>query len=106
MTPAGAVTLLHSFAGGATEGQSPYDSMIQGSDGNLYGMTQLGGAVSKGTVFRMTPAGTVTLLHSFAGGTADGQGPIGSLVQGSDGNLYGMTQLGGAGSKGTVFVIN
>jgi uncharacterized repeat protein (TIGR03803 family) len=55
-------------------------------------------------VFKITPAGTETVLHSFAG-TSDGGKPAGALIQGSDGNFYGTTFTGGAGSQGTVYKI-
>ena len=100
MTPGGAVTLLHSFAGGATDGSSPYAALVQGTDGNLYGTTLLGGASSDGTVFKITPAGSFTLMHSFAGGASDGQSPYCALLEGTDGNFYGTTFLGGSTSSG------
>ncbi|MEO9230737.1 MAG: choice-of-anchor tandem repeat GloVer-containing protein [Devosia sp.] len=105
ITTAGVESVLHSFAGGTADGQSPFGSLIQGVDGNLYGMTEGGGTNSVGTVFSVTTAGVESVLYSFAGG-ADGQGPYGSLIQGVDGNLYGMTYDGGANSVGTVFMIN
>ena len=82
------------------------DSYLKQCDARVVGMTEQGGASSMGTVFQMTPAGVVTVLHSFAGAPADGQIPFGSLIQGSDGNLYGMTTAGGAHSLGTVFKID
>ena len=106
ITPAGVETVLHSFAGGTGDGALPYCSLIQASDGNLYGMTNTGGANNVGTVFKITPSGTVTVLHSFAGSTSDGANPYGDLIQASDGNLYGMTWGGGANNMGTVFKIN
>ena len=73
MTLAGAVTNLHSFIVG--EGSGPLSPLIQATDGNFYGTTRAGGAVppdlNLGTVFKMTPAGVVTILHSFTGDTAD-----------------------------------
>src|SRR5260221_6369365 len=80
------LTALHSFTGGGAKG--PFAAMIQGTDGNLYGTTVSGGLYNLGTVFRMTPAGTVTLLHSFAGGTTDGDFPSASLIQATHGNFY------------------
>jgi uncharacterized repeat protein (TIGR03803 family) len=101
MTPAGAVTVLHSFTGG-TDGSTPTAGLIQTEDGNLYGTTSLGGSANLGTVFKMTSAGAVTVLHSFAGGS-DGSSPQASLVQAAGGNLYGTTKAGGASNLGTVF---
>ncbi len=70
---------------------------MQGSDGNFYGTTSSGGSNNDGTVFKITPGGTLTTLYSFSGN--DGLEPVASLVQGSDGNFYGTT-LNGIGSKG------
>jgi uncharacterized repeat protein (TIGR03803 family) len=101
---AGAESVLHSF-GGTGDGTSPGGSLIQGSDGNLYGMTSSGGANSKGTVFKITPAGAESVLYSFGASASDGAGPDGGLIQATDGNLYGMTSGGGTYGAGTVFKI-
>src|SRR5215831_12867854 len=85
--------------------------LVQGTDGNFYGTTSAGGVSNKGTVFKITPWGVLTTLHSFSGN--DGAGPNG-LVQGTDGNFYGTTLEGGTDSDcpyvfydgcGTVFKI-
>jgi uncharacterized repeat protein (TIGR03803 family) len=104
VTPGGTETVLYSFAGGS-DGEHPYAGVIQGSDGNFYGTTYQGGASGLGTVFKITPSGTETVLHSFAGGSSDGANPEAGLIQGTDGNFYGNTYLGGASSLGTVFEI-
>ena len=80
--------------------------MIFDGTGNLYGTTGGGGigATAQGTVFELTPSGTETILHAFAGGT-DGANPPANLVQGTDGNLYGTTGAGGAKGDGTFFKI-
>jgi len=96
-------TVLYAFAGG--DGANPYAGLIQGSDGNFYGTTYGGGANGDGSVFKLTPNGSETLLYSFAGGTADGANPYGGLLQGSDGTLYGTTVNGGANGYGTVFAL-
>ncbi len=161
-------TVLHSFGTSTGEGTNPFENpLLQGVDGNLYGMTTEGGDNGTGTIFRMAPDGSVTTLHSFgpvdpqtqagpdlaspstnalmlasdgnyyatvrSGGnniyglggiiklTPDGQEsvlyalqgdgsqegyqPVGSLVQGADGALYGVTQWGGAESEGVIFKI-
>ena len=108
ITTAGVETVLHSF-GGEGDGANPMGRLIQGRDGNLYGTTSMGGDKGRGTVFKITTAGVETVLHSFAGG-ADGKGPNGRLIQGPDGNLYGMTSAGlaspvGDKNNGTVFKI-
>ena len=90
MTPAGVVTVLHHFTGVSPEGTQPNTPPIQGNDGNFYGMTSAGGASTYGTVYKMTPTGTVTTLHGFTRG-ADGATPTTPLVLGNDGNFYGGT---------------
>jgi uncharacterized repeat protein (TIGR03803 family) len=102
ITPSGNETVLHAFAKSGTDGQTPYAGLIQGSDGNLYGTTYFGGANGFGTVFKVTPSGTETVLYSFAGGN-DGEHPYAGVIQGSDGNFYGTTYQGGASGYGTVF---
>lgn len=94
-------TTLHPFSG--SEGANPQAALIQGTDGNLYGTAKYGGMSDDGTVFKMTPNGSVTALYAFSG--SDGANPSGSLVQGTDGNFYGTTELGGANGDGTVFQI-
>jgi uncharacterized repeat protein (TIGR03803 family) len=88
--PAQTFTTLVNFDG--TNGANPvYVSLVQGTDGNLYGTTLLGGANGYGLVFKVTPAGTLTTLHSFSGYPMDGSAPYGGLVLGTDGNFYGTT---------------
>jgi uncharacterized repeat protein (TIGR03803 family) len=98
------VTTVYNFAGGKTSGSNPwYVTLVQGTDGDLYGTTYNGGAHSVGTAFKVTTSGTFTLLHSFAGGTTDGANPTGGLTLGTDGNFYGTTQQGGTQSQGVIF---
>lgn len=105
ITPTGTYTVLHAWAGNTSDGCKVAGPLIQGSDGNFYGTTSVGGTVGAGTVFKITPTGTETMLHSFAGG-ADGITPNrGGLIEGNDGNFYGMTSAGGTASYGTVFQI-
>ena len=91
--------LLHVF-GGAGDGAIALGALIDGGDGFFYGTTQYGGAFGHGTVYRMTPAGAVTILHNFSG--ADGSFPGAGVVLGADGNLYGTAIAGGSG-HGTIF---
>ncbi|MDD5559066.1 choice-of-anchor tandem repeat GloVer-containing protein [Candidatus Methylomirabilis sp.] len=96
-------TVLHHFAGGVTDGSQSWAGLIQGTDGALYGTTELGGSSGLGTVFKLTTNGSgFTLLHTFVSGSADGAYPLAGLIQGADGALYGTTWGGGAG-VGTVF---
>ncbi|HKS75635.1 MAG TPA: choice-of-anchor tandem repeat GloVer-containing protein [Terriglobales bacterium] len=94
ITPAGAFTLLHTFA--ATDGYQPEASMILGANGNFYGTTELGGTLGYGTVFEMTRSGQITVLHSFAGYPSEGAYPIAGVVQAANGTLYGTTERGGS----------
>ncbi len=113
VTSAGVFTVLHRFlidpVSGGVDGLGPVASLIVGNDGNFYGTTADGGTNNVGTVYKMTPDGTVTILHTSgeAYNRTDSPGgtqPYGSLVQGPDGNFYGTTPGGGTG-QGTVFKI-
>ena len=103
---AGTETVLYSFGSSATDGSAPLSGLIMDGAGNLYGTTSAGGTYGLGTVFKISPNGTETVLHAFAGGTTDGQFPLRRLVMDSAGNLYGTTALGGANDLGTVFKIS
>jgi len=97
--------VLCSFTGG-NDGDSPQASLIQGPNGRLYGTTVYGGASGTGTVFAINPDGAdFTMLYSFMGGN-DGNYPQDSLLQGTDGRLYGTTLYGGTSGMGTVFAIS
>lgn len=96
--------LLHSFAGGTSDGSYPRGALVF-KGGALYGMTRWGGASDKGTVFKINLNGTgYKILHSFAGGPADGFIPCGGLVM-KGAFLYGMTSDGGASDLGVVFKV-
>ncbi len=99
-------TVLYSFTGGA-DGDVPFAGVVQATDGNLYGTTFSGGANNNtmvcpdggcGTIFKITPSGTLTTLYSFCSQShcEDGASPDAGLIQATDGNLYGTTQGGGA----------
>ena len=93
LTPAGVFTTLYNFTGGA-DGSLP-NSLIQGADGNFYGSTLCGPEsppntfTGLGKIFKITPAGAMTTLYSFTGGI-DGGNP-GKVIQGTEGNFYGIT---------------
>ena len=101
LSPIGIGTVLHRFTGGA-DGFWPFAGLIQDTAGNLYGTTLAGGAESQrcvqptcGVVFRLSPTGTETVLHTFTG-SADGGSPQAGLIQDAAGNLYGTAAIGGA----------
>ena len=127
ISPSGALTALYNFCsqGGSacTDGELPVAGLVQGNDGNFYGTTGNGGIACPadpgtepgtvpgcGTVYKVTPSGTYTLIHSFTGGS-DGAFPNSKLVEGPDGNLYGTTSCCYTSSaqnldvSGTVFKI-
>jgi len=96
--------VLHSFAGYPTDGAGPVASLIRDAAGNLYGTTGRGGAlIYYGVVFKLSPTGTETVLHSFAGPPTDGAGPVASLIRDAAGNLYGTAEAGGENNSGVVF---
>jgi len=106
ITPAGKITLLHTFAG--SDGEYPLGILVQGPDGNFYGTTSGGGASgANGVVFKITPTGTYTLLHSFIFSSQylDAQIPYAGLTLGTDGNFYGTTGYGGNENDGAIFKI-
>jgi uncharacterized repeat protein (TIGR03803 family) len=105
VTPAGIFTDLHDFSNTGGDGAQPGAPPIQATDGNLYGTTYYGGANGQGTVYKLTPSGTLTILYSFQNGT-DGTNPNAPLVQGKDGNLYGSTANHGANFYGVIFKIS
>ncbi|HTT62057.1 MAG TPA: choice-of-anchor tandem repeat GloVer-containing protein [Bryobacteraceae bacterium] len=108
ITPQGAFNTIYNFCSLANcaDGYSPYTTLVSGADGNLYGITPLGGANGYGTVYRITLNGTLTTLYSF--GAADGNCGYYScapMVQAADGSFYGTTPYGGANGAGTIFQI-
>ena len=105
----GVFHVLHNFCSqsGCGDGISP-GALVRGLDGNFYGTTLAGGKNHAGTVFRMTPAGAVTVLHSFcaAKNCADGEQPAPALVEGRNGDFYGTTAQKGAYRSGTIFAVS
>lgn len=108
LAPSGHLTTLHRFKQ-YNDGAQPEVALVQAADGNFYGTTGAGGSRSSkpcrdtgcGTIFEVTPAGTETVIYNFCiqNNCADGLYPYSSLIQGTDGNLYGTTKLGGANSN-------
>ena len=116
ITPDGKLTTIYNFCSAisCTDGRYPYAGLVQATNGNLYGTTESGGTSPTncingtpgcGTVFEITPGGTLTTLYSFCSQTkcTDGASPYAGLVQAADGNFYGTTSAGGSNNLGTVF---
>jgi len=110
ITPHGKLTVLYSFSG-TPDGETPKGAIIQATDGNFYGTTEKGGVNGYGSIYKMTRAGALTIIHSF---NEDGLGlqPLAGLVQATDGKFYGAAaSLGGFGvifqitSSGTYAVL-
>lgn len=101
LTTTGVQTVLHNFAGG-TDGANPDGFLVRDKAGNLYGTTTAGGTSGAGTVFKVTTAGTESVLYSFTGKN-DGSAPEAGLAIDAAGNLYGSSSAGGAHGNGTVF---
>jgi len=115
VTLKGALTTLYTFCAqtGCSDGKSPYAGLVQGTDGNFYGMTYIGGdevntSEGGGTLFKITPSGVLTTLKSFCSDSncTDGVNPLGGVMQATNGDFYGMTTGGGAKSEGTVFSLS
>jgi len=101
-SPGAALTSLFLFTGGS-DGAFPYAGLVQGQDNNLYGTTAGGGASYQGATFRLSLAGTMSTLHSFAYGTSGGEEPYAPLVQGTNSYFYGNTYAGGSKGYGTLY---
>jgi uncharacterized repeat protein (TIGR03803 family) len=104
---AGTLTTIYNFCSqlDCADGEYPYNGLILGTDGHFYGTTYgMGAHGNGGTVFKVTPAGVLTTLYSFCAQATctDGAEPIGGVIQGTNGNLYGTTVAGGTG-YGTLF---
>jgi uncharacterized repeat protein (TIGR03803 family) len=110
ITPGGKLTKLYTFCSqsNCADGYAPYAGLVFATDGNFYGTTAGGGSNGDGTVFEITPSGTLTTLHSFDG--TDGVMPYAGLAQGTNGSFYGTTYVGGdnggALTYGTIFSLS
>lgn len=106
LAPDRTLTMLHSFTQ-QSDGGFPTAAPILDVAGNLYGTTSAGGAgTNAGVVYKVTPTGTLTVLHTFLGDPVDGGVPVAGLIADGQGNLYGTTSAGSKGSSvraGTVF---
>jgi uncharacterized repeat protein (TIGR03803 family) len=111
LSASGTETILYSFGATSTDGQSPQAGLVMDTKGNLYGTTTYGGVYTQGTVFELSPSTTTgiwteTILWSFGATATDGFMPWAALIRDSKGNLYGVTELGGANGTypgGTVY---
>jgi uncharacterized repeat protein (TIGR03803 family) len=106
MDTSGTETVLHSFAGGTTDGAYPvYTSLLMDKNGNLYGVTEYGGASGEGVVYMLSSSGTLTVLHNFTG-YPDGCYPNGTPARDKKGNLYGTANACGSSNLGIVWKVS
>ena len=99
------IDVVYSFAPVVNGPHNPQGGLTQDSDGTFYGTTYGGGSGNSfGTVFKVTPTGTMTKLFSF--NNSNGARPQAGLIRGNDGKFYGTTSQGGLNNKGTVFGIS
>jgi uncharacterized repeat protein (TIGR03803 family) len=110
ITPGGTLTTLYSFCSqsGCTDGSAPVAGLVQATDGNFYGTTYSGRSYGYGTIFKITPSGTLTTLYSFCSqsGCRDGEFAEAALIQATNGNFYGTTLAGGTLDSGTIFSLS
>jgi uncharacterized repeat protein (TIGR03803 family) len=107
MTAQGVITTLHNFCtqSNCADGRVPEFALVEASNGSFYGLTE-GGNTAHPTLFKMLPAGKLTTLHTFCVDLStclDGDLPTGPLVEGPDGDLYGVTLNGGTAGGGTIY---
>jgi uncharacterized repeat protein (TIGR03803 family) len=114
ISPAGAFATLYSFctttngSGSCTDGTIPVSGVVQAANGNFYGTTLYGGSAGRGNMFEITPTGTLRQIYSFCSQTNCADGILSlhePLIQGGDGNLYGITGGGGPNGGGTIFKV-
>ena len=102
----GKLTVLHSFAGGTSDGCAPNGSVLQDKAGNFYGTTEYCGSSKNGTIWEVSKTGKETILHNFAGGTSDGCNPAAGVTRDPKGNLYGVTYGCGANNYGALYELS
>ncbi len=104
LTASGTFSNLYAFTGQQGDGFNPgYSTLVMDSAGNLYGTTYAGGAYGVGTVFKVTPSGTESVVYNFS--YPNGSFPRAGVIRDASGNLYGTTFQGGANGGGTVFKV-
>jgi uncharacterized repeat protein (TIGR03803 family) len=111
LTPSGQETVLYSFCGNNQCGPAYTGALVLDSQGNIYGTTPYTGTNDSGTIYKLSPAGVMTVLYNFCSQTncADGGIPYAGVFMDSAGNLYGTTYQGGIGGyqgKGVLYKLS
>jgi uncharacterized repeat protein (TIGR03803 family) len=107
LTSDGTYTVLHNFAGAPSDGAIPHGGhLIMDKNGDLYGVTLGGGRKDQGVLYKLSKNGTVTVLHSFAGGKKDGCQPQGTVAIDTAGDFYGIANACGAFNYGIVWKVS
>jgi len=104
LTPAGKVTAIYNFCSEAAcaDGSTPYGGLVLATNGFFYGTTSAGGGTANsGTVYKITAAGALTVMHTFDG--TDGELSYVGMIQATNGTLYGTTSAGGSDGAGAIF---
>lgn len=111
VTPSGVLTTIYNFASSNLWSSQPTSTLLLANDGNFYGTTMDGGVCDCGILFRVTPGGAMTVVYEFAttNGAFDSNAPtnpIGGVIQGTDGYLYGTATYGGAHASGAIYRVS
>ncbi len=106
LNTSGKFKVLHSFKGGTKDGCYPDGSALRDLLGNLYGTTARCGSSNRGIIWKVNKEGKETVLHNFAGYPSDGENPLAGVSRDSKGNLYGVTEMGGAFANGAVYELS
>lgn len=106
LSKSGRYAVLHSFAGGTTDGCYPYGTPVIDNEGNLYGTAVSCGASKAGIVWKISQKGVETVLHNFTAGSSDGGYPEAGVIMDSEGNLYGVTTGGGTADTGVLYELD
>ena len=97
--------IVHHFFGGTADGAGPGAGVVQGDNGDFYGVTSSGGANSEGVVYQLGGDTVFALVYSF-GSYLEGSNPVGTLVEGADGDFYGTMGSGGANQLGAIYKVS
>ena len=109
VTTAGVEVDLHDFNsttdGGCNPGSGAVVNLLQVNDGTFYGVNYGGANANNGSIYKLTAA-HVFSAFLFPSNNVDGGQPYSTLIQNTNGKIYGTTSGGGANSTGTFFSVS